>query len=190
MTPFSRGAAPTVLLEVAADATAAFVRRRAEDAGAAFFWPQRHGASILPIVRAALGALTLEHCSFCDGFPIDSYGDKEVDHFKPKGEFPAEAYDWANLYLVCTACNKAKLAEWNRNLLRPDDATYNFARYFVVDSLTGELKPNPGASAADQLKATETIRVFALARTGLCSERRRMILALGSDPNRPFRFLV
>jgi uncharacterized protein (TIGR02646 family) len=191
MTPFTRGPAPAVLLEAAPAATESYIQRRKANAGAAFFWPQRNGESILPIVRAALGALTIEHCSYCDGFPIDAYSEKEVDHFKPKADFPSDAFDWVNLYLVCTGCNKAKLAEWNPLVIRPDEADYAFERFFIVDALTGELKPNPGATVDEQERATETIRVFNLRRSGLCSERRRIILSLNAlhDANRPFRFL-
>jgi hypothetical protein len=95
------------------------------------------------------------------------------------------------LYLVCTACNKAKLDEWNQQLLQPDDPSYSFERYFMVDSLTGELKPNPAASTDDRTRATETIRVLGLQRGGLTVTRRRAIASSSAtdDPQRAFRFL-
>lgn len=191
MNPFKRGDAPQVLTEAGPAAADSFVKRCDEDPGASFFWPKRDGRSILPIIREALAALTSDHCSYCDGYPIDTTGEKEVDHFRPKRAFPREAFDWKNLYLVCTACNKAKLDEWNAQLLRPDDPTYSFERYFWVDALTGELKSNPAASDEDQARAKETIRIFNLQRGGLCSERRRAIASskTEADPNRPFRFL-
>lgn len=191
MTPFTRGSPPPILVEVAPGATRAFVARRADDPSAEFYWPQRDGRSVLEPVRTALAAQTQDHCSYCDGFPIDSTGTREVDHFKPKQEYPGEAFSWPNLYLACGACNRSKLAEWNEQLIRPDEMGYRFERYFFVDGVTGELLPNPGASSADQARAGETIRVFGLQRSGLCIERRRAILSIraAGDQSNPYRFL-
>lgn len=191
MNPFERGAPPAVLSEAGPAAAESFARRCARDRGATFSWPERAGRSILPIVREALAALTSNHCSYCDGYPIDATGVREVDHFRPKRAFPREAFDWRNLFLVCTACNKAKLDEWNEKLLRPDEPTYSFEHYFWVNGLTGELRPNPAASVEDQERALETIRILNLQRSGLCSERRRAIARTNTagDPDRPFRFL-
>ncbi|MFZ5442212.1 MAG: hypothetical protein ACOZQL_19545 [Myxococcota bacterium] len=191
MTPFTRGSPPAVLVEVAQEATKSFVERRARNPSAEFKWPQRDGRSILEPIRDALAALTHDHCSYCDGFPIDSTGKKEIDHFKPKFEFPDEAFSWPNLYLVCSACNGVKLAVWNEQLIRPDEPGYQFDRYFFIDGVTGELHPNPAASPADRARALETIRVFGLQRSGLCIERRKAIMSIraAGDQSNPYRFL-
>lgn len=191
MTPFTRGSPPAILVEIAPEATRSFVARRADDPRAEFRWPQREGRSVLEPVREALAVLTHDHCSYCDGFPIDATGKKEVDHFKPKTDYPSEAFAWPNLYLVCSACNGAKLATWNEQLIRPDETGYRYERYFFVDGMTGELQPNPAASPADQARARETIRVFGLQRSGLCIERRKAIMSIraAGDQSNPFRFL-
>src|SRR6266699_4102182 len=39
-------------------------------------------------------------CMFCDhNEPTD------VEHFKPKAEFPGDTFSWDNLLWVCTTCN-------------------------------------------------------------------------------------
>lgn len=189
MTPFIRDTAPTVLMEVAEEATASFVRRRREDPSATFTWPQRSGQSVLGPIREALLKMTSGHCSYCDSCPIDATGRHEVDHFRPKADFPAEVCDWLNLFVVCSACNEVKLAEWNAELLRPDAGDYSFARYFHLNPLTGELRPNPGAPPQEQTRATETIRIFGLQRPGLCTLRKKQILSLERGPDRPYRFI-
>ena len=188
MNPFKRGAAPPELVERGAGATEAFVARRQRDPSARFEWPR----GLYPVLRSALGALTLEHCAYCDGFPIDTTGTKEIDHFRPKSRFPAEAFDWVNLYLTCNACNGEKGEAWSQHLLRPDDPSYAFERYFMIDALTGRVKANPAASEADQKRADETIRTFGLQRDGLCIARRMAIASKerqAGDPHRPYRFL-
>jgi hypothetical protein len=83
MNPFVRGAAPAILLEIAPEATRRFVERRSVEPGAKFAWPTRAGTSVLPQIRDALGQLTNEHCSYCDGYPVDAQGEVQVDHFQP-----------------------------------------------------------------------------------------------------------
>ncbi len=131
------------------------------------------------------------HCAYCDGYPIGAQSRKEVDHFKPRTAYPALVCTWSNLYLCCTACNSAKLDEWNRHLLRSDERSYDFARYFIVDSLTGELQANPDATPAEMRRAGESIRVLNLNRPELCISRRRAIRHPDPSPlnERAYRFL-
>jgi len=74
MNPFVRGDPPPALSEAGPAAAESFARRCASNRGATFSWPERAGRSILPIVRDALAALTSDHCSYCDGYPIDATG--------------------------------------------------------------------------------------------------------------------
>lgn len=194
MRAFVRGTPPLELERTHADATERLVARRKKDPAAGFRWPEYEGESILPAVRRRLGDLTNEHCSYCDGYPIDAQAVEEVDHFKPHSEFPGEAYSWANLYLSCTACNRAKLAQWSQNLLRPDSPHFTFSRYFIVNALTGDLEPNPAASQADRTRARQTIKMLDLCRPGLASERlrtlKRRLRGALDDDNPPYRFLL
>ena len=167
MRHFTRLAAPPSLTEAAPDATRSYMERKATDLGASFFWPTRNGVSIYKAVRAAAGAQTDEHCSYCDGFPLNVTGRPELDHFKPRDAAPELAYEWTNLYLCCSACNGEKLKRWDAALLRPDASDYSFGAYFRFDTITGALAPHPGASQEDQHRASRTIDLFGLNRDDL-----------------------
>lgn len=191
MTPWTRGPQPEDLSSVAQLSTERFVANRHRDPSFEFDWPQHQGESIRAAVVRTLSAQNEGHCCYCDSFPIDATGRVEVDHFKPKALYPEEVLAWGNLYLACTACNVAKLAEWNADLLRSDDPQYLFERYFVVDGFTGRLLPRPDASLSDQRRAAETIRVLGLQRDGLNIARWRAIRTPDVSPRhlRQFRFL-
>jgi uncharacterized protein (TIGR02646 family) len=193
MRPFTRGPAPPILLEVAPAATKRFVTRRQKNPAAEFSWPRRKKQSIASTIVEALEPLTDAHCSYCDGFPIDALARKEIDHFEPKTRAPHLVLEWTNLYLGCTACNGAKGETWDAALLRPDDPSFSFAAFFLVDELTGRLVPNPAASEEDRRRADVTIKCFALQRPGLCSLRAQEVRcrAIGTpaDPTRPYRFV-
>ena len=76
--------------------------------------------------------------------------------------------------LVCSACNGAKLDQWDEALLRPDEEGYRFLRFFCYRADTGELKPNPGASTHDQHRAQRSIDILDLNRAGACELRRQV----------------
>jgi uncharacterized protein (TIGR02646 family) len=179
------------LTSVAQVSTDRFVANRRRDPGFEFEWPQLRGESVRDAVVRTLSAQCDGHCCYCDSFPVDATGRVEVDHFKPKALHPEEVLAWENLYLACTACNVAKLAEWNADLLRSDEPVFSFERYFVVDAFTGRLLPRPDASESDRRRAAETIRVLGLQRDGLNIARWRAIKNPDASPRhlRQFRFL-
>lgn len=191
MRPFARGAAPSVLDDVSENASV-FVNRRKANPKARFEWPSRNGESILPRLREALAALTDQHCSYCDGYPIGDHGQEQVDHFKPTTKFPEAVLEWSNLYFSCTGCNglSAKADHWSPLLLRPDEPGFAFDRYFSFDIVTGELRPSRSASLDDQERAAETIRILKLSRPALCRGRLKELRNTPlEDPDRAYRFL-
>ncbi len=187
MQPWQRGEAPAVLVENSQAWGSEYAQRKSQDPAFRFAWK----GDSYPLIRNALKALTDCHCSYCDGYPVDAHGKEEVDHFRPKGgahpEFHPLAYEWTNLFYCCSGCNDKKKERWSEQLLRPDAQNYTFLRYFEYETDSGELKPNPLATANDQQKASESIRIFGLNRPGLCTLRRRHLQ--DADPDRPFRFL-
>jgi uncharacterized protein (TIGR02646 family) len=149
-------------------------RRRADPS-----YPFQWRRSLLLVVRHALGLMTGGHCSYCDAGPdaIEATGEETVDHFCPKGrpEFYELVCTWTNLFLVCTACNKAKREQWNEALLRPDVPDFRFERYFEYDFESGELQPSAAATADDQARARHTIDILDLNRDGACRTRQRTV---------------
>jgi uncharacterized protein (TIGR02646 family) len=124
--------------------------------------------------------MTLGRCAYCDGYPLNATGRKELDHFRPKGrpEFYRLVCAWDNLFMACTACNGAKQEKWDEALLRPDDPDFRFERYFEYRFATGEILPNPVASRDDQHKANVTMTILDLNRTDACLARRQVVKLL------------
>jgi len=170
-----RGEAPAVLRLHGPGIGQEYALRRREDPSYRFRWPSRDGQPVLAAVRAATGAMTDERCSYCDGHPIDATGEEQIDHFRPKTrpEFLELVCAWDNLFLVCSACNRAKRDEWDEALLRPDVEEFAFERYFLYNALTGDLEPNPAAATEDRHRAARTIELLDLNRAGACIARRR-----------------
>jgi uncharacterized protein (TIGR02646 family) len=59
-------------------------------------------------IRTALQALKSmagerERCMYCE----DSHG-TDIEHFRPKTPYPEHMFDWSNLLLTCTECNRFK----------------------------------------------------------------------------------
>ena len=50
-----------------------------------------------------LSEQTNQHCTFCDSFPFDM-SKETVEHFRPKNEFPKQAYEYRNLFYCCDKC--------------------------------------------------------------------------------------
>lgn len=169
--------APEVLDREGAQIGRNYAERRRAAPEYPFQWPKRGGQSVLAIVREALAIMTAGHCSYCDGYPLDATGAKTVDHFQPKGrpEFFELVCTWTNLFLVCTACNKAKQERWEEALLRPDDLEYRFERYFEYRFDSGKLEPALTASPEEQQRARRTIDIFDLNREGACQSRMRRV---------------
>ena len=161
MMKLNRPDAPQWLTENASEWGQAWQRNQAT--GKDFKWAQYQRQSVrdklLPLLR---DEITKNHCSFCDGFPIESMLGETVEHFKPKSQFPLEAYAWRNLFLCCHICQK-KGDEFSELLLKPDDFDYEFDRYFEFDAETGKLSPNRfNENTADQERAAVTIALYRL----------------------------
>lgn len=115
-----------------------------------------------------------DRCAYCDGF-LRETSLTTVDHFRPRALFPELAYAWENLFPACTMCQARAGggARWEEGLLKPDEATYRFERYFRFVTSTGYLAPDPEATASDQERARLTIEVFWINEQGLPQARRR-----------------
>ncbi len=57
---------------------------------------------VFKVLCAMVGAR--ERCFYCH----DSRG-TDIEHYRPKSDYPQHAFAWANMLLMCTGCNRAKL---------------------------------------------------------------------------------
>lgn len=65
-----------------------------------------------PVNKAALETACFQKCMYCESKVSHVYfGD--VEHIKPKAQFPALEFVWDNLGYVCARCNNAKSNHWN-----------------------------------------------------------------------------
>lgn len=172
---------PTALREGAAKWTDAWIRNQAE--GKSWRWPVKDGLQINQVIFKILREQTSRHCSFCDGFPVAVLSVETIEHFYPKSSYPTKAFEWRNLFYCCTRCQAAKKEKFNIGILKPDEADYEFRRYFTCDYTTGTLGPNPTASLDDQQRAEITITHYKLTDGALPGERRRWLQISHNDTN-------
>lgn len=125
---------------------------------------------LLPILRA----LTDHHCAYCDALVPEGLAES-IDHFRPKAcsHFPDLAYEWTNLFLACGTCQRAKLDQVSEHLIKPDDPSYDFDRYFTYRVRNGLIEPREGLSQDAALRARETIRILGLNDNGHPAARVR-----------------
>jgi uncharacterized protein (TIGR02646 family) len=108
-----------------------------------------------------LKALTQNHCSFCDAFPVSPPGVDTIEHFRPKAEYPSDAFRWSNLYFCCPHCQQ-KEGAFDETILSPDADDYEFDKYFRWDHTLGTLEINETAEIGDRARAERTRCYFRL----------------------------
>lgn len=156
--------------------TSLFLRRRKRGLGT-FYWNKYPNAKGRPISETIIHQLLLSsqfHCAYCDKFPLYR-SDETIDHFKPKSIYPLGAYQWSNLFPACDNCQTEKLNKFSSLILKPDELTYDFNTYFIVDFTTYELLPNPKAIKFNRKRANATIEIFKLNEKGHKTSRRHQI---------------
>jgi uncharacterized protein (TIGR02646 family) len=81
-------------------------------------------------VRRSIAGMSDGFCAYCQSSVSSNHAGKrgkdkppgQIEHFKPKSRFPAQAYDLKNYFLACAACNGTKLDKWARGgYVRPDE---------------------------------------------------------------------
>ncbi|MDA5536112.1 TIGR02646 family protein [Yersinia mollaretii] len=120
-----------------------------------------YNAACYQETRELLISMTQGHCAFCDG-PLGAESRETIEHFKPKSAFPELAFTWENLFPCCDRCQGQKLEKYDDALLKPDDVTYEFERFFIANYATGEITPSPQACAVEQHQAQVTIEHYGL----------------------------
>ena len=123
--------------------------------------------------------LLVQHkkCCYCEAYIADSGSGKQVEHFRPRSQFPDLKYEWNNLFLTCADCNSAKSNQFPVSvageplLLDPSHPTVD-----PEDHIDFVVRAEPAASLANKssvepplakprrnsLKGRETIRVVKL----------------------------
>jgi uncharacterized protein (TIGR02646 family) len=171
-----------------------YLRRRETNPVAQFKWNEYQRIRVNLLLLPDLKLMTAEHCSFCDGFPIETVGDS-IEHFRPKESFPHLAYDWDNLFYACRKCQESKLTQFDEKLLKPDATEYLFEYYFQYDTATGKILPNSDRLPDKRERANITIKLYGLNEHGRPRARKRTIRQFidSGQPvldDFPFRFIL
>lgn len=110
-------------------------------------------------------------CIYCSGSEASN-----VEHFKPKADFPLFAMSWENYLWICSICNQAKSNQFpfieggRHTLINPIEE--NVWDYFYIDSY-GNLTPLWDTNIDDfNYRGKETARIIDLDRQALQESRR------------------
>lgn len=182
MRAFTRLAAPAILTELMGKTNPIprwvhwgkrYTSSRARKPGFEFKWPSAQKQTLNQHLLPTLREQTVDHCSYCDGYPLGK-GDESIDHFLPK-QTPAYYHlvcHWENLYLACAHCQASKKSEVDPLVLRPDEVSYNFSRYFVYDYIDHKIEIHPKAVQSDQQRAEATRTFFDVNNKQMVIKRR------------------
>ena len=145
---------------------------RGRNPSAKFAWYETGGKSAREWILQDLRGMNQGHCSFCDGYPVETVTSEPVEHFRPKSnpKFHDLAFAWDNLFYCCNACQSHKGEQWDDHLIKPDEPCYEFDRYFRF--LDGRIEPVSGCDETVRLRAEATIRIFGLNERNLPRHRK------------------
>lgn len=107
-------------------------------------------------VKERLRTDFLAKCYLCEGVFIAR--EFEVDHRRPKAEFPELKYSWDNLFPACHHCNQTRHRSWRKGgYLSPgadDDLETRLVQELVT--IAGKLVPSFDAMRPEDLAAVNT----------------------------------
>lgn len=150
-----------------------------------FVWATYKKIKVHIRLRPTLKLTTQDHCSFCDGFPLENTGVK-IEHFKPSSLYPDISYKWDNLFYCCVNCNENKNDRYSWALLKPDSSGYDFWNFFDFNFTTGIISPKPGITKRDFVRAKTTIDFYGLNKFGRPESRIDEIQDFSENPARAF----
>ena len=119
-------------------------------------------------------------CAYCE--QIDP---GEVDHFRPKSQFPDEVYIWSNWLFSCHPCNQAKREKWpDEDYVNPCSTDYSDRpeHYFDFSIGSGRIIARTGLSCQEKCKAWRMIKDLKLNEWYQVKERKNWINTLDILP--------
>ncbi|EMN7269187.1 TIGR02646 family protein [Vibrio parahaemolyticus] len=147
-------------------------------------------------IWAELDKLQNGFCAYCEC----KLSRKHIEHFRTRNMYPAETYNWSNLFGSCG--DSSKQGGWQRcgiykdngagqydvnDLIKPDqDDPSQYLRFLT----TGTVIPRNELTQTQKRKAEETIRVFNLNNdTVVFNSRKTAILAVLPEVNELYEML-
>lgn len=118
-------------------------------------------AEVIATLKRMMGER--QRCMYC----LDSHG-SDIEHFRPKANYPKRMFRWRNLLLCCTECGRFKGNQFplqGKHLLLIDPSKEEPWRYLVYDPKRGILLPRFDLQAnAYFTKGEKTVEVLKLDR--------------------------
>ncbi len=134
----------------------------------------RSSGNLYTAIKKACSELTFDHCSFCDGYPLDVTSKKTIEHYFPKNEFRVKTYEWTNLFLCCDKCqSNANRHSPFRYTLKPGDDDYSFEKYFWFNPADGDICVNEFLEEDDRAKATAFLIRYGINDDGVRKSARK-----------------
>jgi len=131
-------------------------------------------------IWVALDAMQGERCAYCEA-DIAGSSDRHIEHFRQRSRYPQGTFQWQNLFGSCNrvnSCGKHKdsCGDYDhQDLIKPDEEDPDDFFVFVSD---GTIKVRSGLDAHNNLRATETLRIFNLdAENGPLRHMRKRAVA-------------
>lgn len=140
-----------------------------------------HWRRFISYLKCAFNGL----CAFCEETTRG-----EVDHFRPKSQFPDLVYCWTNWLFSCHECNHAKGSSWPTGGY-VDPCAISIAdrpeRHFAFDTINGFIRPDRSLSPLIRAKAQRMINDLGLNDSYHLKKRVEWLLmfsaSMPDDPN-------
>jgi len=110
-----------------------------------------------------LDAMQESRCAYCEA--RIGVGNRHIEHFRQRSRFPQGTFDWNNLFGSCLrkhTCGKHKdsCGSYDHQaLIKPDDED---PEHFLVFAADGSVSVRKSLAPNEQMRASETIRIFNL----------------------------
>lgn len=140
--------------------------RKSKAIGAA--WKAFGGTSYRKEVWQKLEQAFYSVCAYCEAILP-----RDIEHYRPKSEYPQQMFRWDNFLLCCKNCNTDKLAKFldaDGEPLVIDPCAGDPADHFTWSLDTGKPVFNP--DPVRRKKAQSTVNLFKLDAQQHCRERR------------------
>lgn len=93
-------------------------------------------------------------CCYCES-KIKSTSYPEIEHFKPKSQYPELCFDYSNLHYSCKRCNLAKGSYYDDNIISPSDENPEEYIEYIGELAVSIDNNKRGTTMIDVLKLNE-----------------------------------
>lgn len=136
-------------------------KEAARQTTAQWTWYRVDGEQINHIATKSLNEWHYYKCAFCE---IQNADNLQIEHFYPKSSYPKQAFEWPNLFLICSRCNLIKGVQDPDIGIKPD--IDDPSEYLWFSPALQRIIPKPGISIEVKRRAEKTIELYGLDRMG------------------------